>query len=167
MPQKHCRMFSETFRKLLINIIDFFPVGRRGITVIMPSTEKSPCPVRTHAKNFFIFICHPFRSCSGRCGQDRINPFFIQIIDHLFQPVKVIFSLFRFQHCPGKHSHGNGIDMGFFEIFDIFFQNIRSVQPLLRVVIATVQIMAVSDLLCHFLSPYDLFASSGQKHPLR
>ena len=149
-------MFSEAFGKLLIDIKNLFTVYRRSITVVMSSTEKSSCPIRVHTENFLVFICHPFRSCSGWCGKYRINSFFIQIIDHFFQPVKVISSLFWLQHCPGKHSHGNGIDMGFFEIFDIFFQNIRSVQPLLRVVIATVQIMAVSNLLCHFLSPYDL-----------
>ena len=150
MPQDHCRMFSEAFGKLLIDIKNLFTVYRRSITVVMSSTEKSSCPIRVHTENFLVFICHPFRSGSGWCGKDRINAFFIQIVNYRFQPVKVIFPFFRLQYSPGKHPHGNRVDMCFLKIFDIFFQNVRSVQPLLRIVIATVQEMVISDLLCHF-----------------
>lgn len=59
--------------------------------MVMSSTEKSSCPIRVHTENFLVFICHPFRSGSGWCGKDRINAFFIQIVNYRFQPVKVIF----------------------------------------------------------------------------
>ena len=141
---------ADKILDLLIDIKNLFTVYRRSITVVMSSTEKSSCPIRVHTENFLVFICHPFRSGSGWCGKDRINAFFIQIVNYRFQPVKVIFPFFRLQYSPGKHPHGNRVDMCFLKIFDIFFQNVRSVQPLLRVVIATVQEMVISDLLCHF-----------------
>ena len=143
-------MFAEVFGKFLIYIVNLFPVYRRRVTVVMPSAKKSSCPVRIHTENFFIFICHPFRPCSGWCGKNRVNAFFIKIIDHIFQPVKIISALFRFQYSPGKHSHGNGIDMCLLKIFNVFFQNVRSVKPLLRVVVTAMQKMVISDLLCHF-----------------
>ena len=39
--------------------------------------------------------------------------------------------------------------MGFFEIFNVFFQNVRAVKPLLRIVITTMQHTAIFYFSCH------------------
>ena len=49
-----------------------------------------------------------------------MNPLFIKIVNDLFQPVEVIFSLFWFKNCPGKNSYWYSINVCFFKIFNVF-----------------------------------------------
>ena len=75
-----------------------------------------------------------------------------EIINNLFQPAQIVLSFFWFQYCPGKDSYRYCINMGFFEIFNVFFQNVRAVKPLLRIIISTMKITSVFNLFSHFFA---------------
>ena len=136
MPQNHTRMLSELFSQPAVDLCHFFSVYRWGITVIMSSTEQILLPLFIHTQYFRVLIRKPFRSCTGRCGQNCRNSLCVKWINHFFEPVKLIISLFRLQHRPGEHSYRYRINLCLFKILNVLFQYIRAVQPLLRVVVS-------------------------------
>ena len=151
MPEDHCRMISEAFRQFLVDDPYLFPVNRRCIAVIVSGSKKLPSSGLIHPKHFRIFISQPFWTGTGGCRKDHADSFRIKPVNHLFHPVQTEHALFRFQGRPGENAKAHYIAAGFYQHFHILFQNIRSIQPLIRIVIS-----AMKKHIClefHFLHP--------------
>lgn len=95
-------------------------------------TDSSPLFI--HTQYFRVLIRKPFRSCTGRCGQNCRNSLCVKWINHFFEPVKLIIS--SYPASPREHSYRYRIDLCLFKILNVLFQYIRAVQPLLRVVVS-------------------------------
>ena len=149
MPGDHTRMVFEFFRQFCIHNSCLFSVYRRCITVVMSFSIQISVTAGIYTKYLRILLCHPSWSCSGRGGKNCRNTIFIQTVNDLFHPFKMKFSLYRFEYCPGKYTQGYFIDFRFFKIFDVFFQNLRAVKPLFRIVISTVEHFSKIYFSCH------------------
>ena len=149
MPGDHTRMVFEFFRQFCIHNSCLFSVYRRCITVVMSFSIQISVTAGIYTKHLRILLCHPSWSCSGRGGKNCRNTIFIQTVNDLFHPFKMKLSLYRFQYCPGKYTKGHFIDFRFFKIFDVFFQNLRAVKPLFRIVISTVEHFSKIYFSCH------------------
>ena len=83
-------------------------------------------------------------------GKNCRNTIFIQTVNDLFHPFKMELSLYRFQYCPGKYTKGHFIDFRIFLKYSMsFFQNLRAVKPLFRIVISTVEHFSKIYFSCH------------------
>ena len=112
--------------------------------MIMSEPEEISPAALVYTENLRIFVCHPLGAGSCRCGQNGVNPIFMQITDYIFQPFRLVNAFLRLQGGPGKNPETHHIAACLLEHFNIFFQNIRSVQPLFRIVVT-----AVKQFLCH------------------
>ena len=139
MPEDHCRMISEAFRQFLVDDPYLFPVNRRCIAMIVSGSKKLPSSGLVHPKHFRIFISQPFGTGTGGCRKDHADSFRIEPVNHLFHPVQTEHALFRFQGRPGENTKAHHVAAGFCQHFHILFQDIRSVQPLIRIVIAAMK----------------------------
>ena len=132
-------MRAEPSGQLLVDPPDLFPVDGGGVAVVVAAAEQGAAAGSVGPQHFRIAVCQPFGPSAGGRGQDHVDPPVPDPADNVFQPLHLETALFRLQGGPGEDAQGDGVDAGFFKIFQIFFQNFRSVQPLLRVVVAAVQ----------------------------
>ena len=86
-----------------------------------------------------VLLCHPCRACTGGGSQDYVNAALPQPVNDLIQPGKVVHAILRLQPCPSKNSNGNAVHMRFLHQLHVFFQDVRSIQPLVRVVVSAVE----------------------------
>ena len=149
MPGDHTRMVFEFFRQFCIHNSCLFSVYRRCITVVMSFSIQISVTAGIYTKHLRILLCHPSWSCSGWGCKNCRNTIFIQTVNDLFHPFKMELSLYRFEYCPGKYTQGYFIDFRFFKIFDVFFQNLRAVKPLFRIVISTMEHFSKIYFSCH------------------
>ena len=126
--------------------------------MIMPSPEQFPLPAAVDPQHLRIFLCQPPGSGTGRRREYYGNAVLIQMIDDFLHPVKPIDSLLRFQKRPGKNSQRNGIDSRLLKTLCILLQNLRMIQPLLRIVISAMEQFPGTFL--HHCSPFFLSVRS-------
>ena len=130
-------MIADFFCQLSINDAYFFTIyfGRKAVVVAKAMASSDTHVVDTH--DLRIFTVQP-RGARGRWGcQDRIDPVLIETVHDLMQPLQMKLAFSRLIHGPGKHTESRFVDAGLLHVLDIFFQDIRAVQPLLRIIIST------------------------------
>ena len=141
MPQDHAGMINEGFCQLSVDLVNFLAISRRGITVIVTLAKEGASAVFIHPQDFRVSVCQPVRTCSGRSGQVYGYAMAVKPVDDLFHPVKLVVAFLRFQHCPGKNPKRNAVDSCFFKILQIFFQDIWTIQPLIRIIVTAMEKM--------------------------
>ncbi len=139
VPHPHARMLPETACQLLVDDLHLPAVNRRRITMVMPSPEKRPVPRLVDAQHLRIFVRKPFRPCAGRRRENHGHPVLIQLIYNIFHPFKPEDSFLRLERSPRKDPHRYRIDMRCTHQLDILLQNLRMLQPLVRIVIAAIE----------------------------
>ena len=139
MPENHIASFSEPLCQFPVNCRDFLTHHRRGVAEIVALSRQISSAVRLHLHHFRIFLSEPVGHCPGRGCQDNLNSFRFKSCDDPVHPVKLIDALFRFQRSPGKNAKAYAVYVRFFHQRYIFFKNLRVVQPLIRIVISTVE----------------------------
>ncbi len=138
MPQQKPRMVSHLINQLINNYGNLFSVDRRTHTMVMPDAVVRADTVGIHPHCLRIFFVQPCRTCPGRCGKHCMDSVFIKPVHGSFQPLKMKLALFGLTGCPRKDSKRHFRHSCFSHQADILFQYIRSVQPLLRVVVCSV-----------------------------
>ena len=139
MPHDYRRMITETLCQLLVDDPHLFPVNRRGVAVIVTDSEKLPPSGLVHAEHLRVLVSQPFRPGAGGRRQDHADSFRIEPVDDLFHPVQPEHPFLRFQRGPCKNPQAHHVAAGFRQHFRISLQNIRPVQPLIRIVITAVK----------------------------
>ena len=135
--------------KLVIPISDlskkatFYPVEVDGTEMEVIAGKDSKGEIRTAFNT--CQVCYDsgngyYRQQGGElvcqnCGNSSL----IQFINNFFQPFKVKYAFFRFQCRPGKNPETDHIAAGFFQHIQVFCQNIRSLQPLFRIIISSMK----------------------------
>ena len=137
MVHHHTGMCPQAFRQHPVNNSHFISVPVRSHTMIVALAVMVTHSPVIHTHRFKIFSIQPGRPCPRRRGQYSINLILIQLLYNLLHPFKMIIPLFRFISCPGKYSQCHTVDTGLFHHAHIRIQNIRSIQPLFRIIIAS------------------------------
>ena len=154
MPKYHAWMASQMFYQLSINLLYLLPIDRGRITVVVAAAKQGSSPLAIHPQHLRIFISQPLGPGTGRGSQNSRNSVFIKPVYHILQPLNLNVSFLRLQAGPRKHAKAYSIDPCLFKIFHILFQNIRSVQPLFRIIITTVQQSLSTKSLIHIFHSY-------------
>ena len=139
MPQDDCRVVAEALRQLLVDTPHFIPIQRRGIAVILPPVVQLAYTVSAHTAHLGVLVRQPRRACCAGGCQNRADPVGVQVVDDVRQPVQRVHTLLRLQCRPRKHAQRHRVDTGLFHQLDILRQYVRSVQPLLGVVVPAVK----------------------------
>ena len=142
-------MPAEAFGQLFVDVPDLFPVVGRGIAVIVTSPHMIPHEIRTHPKDFRVIQSHPDGAGAGRGGKHGVDTVVVQVIDDLFKPVKFVVPFLGFKCGPGKDADRSCINMGSLHQLDIFFQDVRAVQPLVRIIVAAMQHLFIQNVPFH------------------
>ena len=87
------------------------------------------------AKHFRMCQIHPGRTRSRRRRQNHFHSIFIQLIHHHIQPFKGIHPLRRFQRFPRENGQGYTVHSGQLHQAHIFLNNLRMIQPLIRIIV--------------------------------
>ena len=164
VPQNHRRMPAEPLRQGAVHLRNLLTVDRRGQAVVVALGEKNAASVRVDAKHFGIFLRHPAGARARRRGQHGINPLRVEIVDNLREPVELIAALLRLKTLPVEDADAHGVAARKLHQTDILLENIRSVQPLARIVVAAVK-QHIPIFHCSFL-PFGHPAPHGQGHIL-
>ena len=88
--------------------------------MIVTHAVMIPLSIGIHAHGLGVFLVEPCRTRAAGRSQNGIDTVFIQGIDALIQPVKVILAFFRLQHGPGEDTHGDAVDMRLLHELHIF-----------------------------------------------
>ena len=120
MPQDQSRMRAIALGQPRIHLFYLLTVYGRGGTVIVTHAVMISLSIGVHAHGFGIFPVEPCRTRAAGRGQNGINTVFIQSIDALIQPVKLLLAFFRLQHGPGEDTHGDAVDMRLLHELHIF-----------------------------------------------
>ena len=153
MPANDTGMLSEFFGQSHIHPAYFISVYRGGIAVVMSAAKQVSVPVRVHPQDLGIFVCHPFWAGTGRSSQDCGDTVFPETVYDIFHPAEMVLPFTGFQNCPGENPQGNFIDFCFLKILDVFFQDIRGIQPLFRIVVPAVNHFTEIYVFAHICPP--------------
>ena len=107
--------------------------------MIVPLTKVHFLVLTVDTQHFGILLCHPCRACAGGGSQDYVNAALPQPVNDLIQPGKVVHAILRLQPCPGKNGDGDTVHMRFLHQLHVFFQDVRPIQPLVRVVVPAME----------------------------
>ena len=137
MPCQKSRMIADFFCQFSVNdayllTIDF---GRHAVVVAKAMSSSDTHVIDAH--DLRILTVQPRRARGRRRCQDRIDPVFIEMVHDLMKPLQMELAFFRLIHGPGKHTEGRFVDSGLLHVLDVFFQDIGPVQPLIRIIIST------------------------------
>ncbi|MNI60911.1 hypothetical protein D3C73_1161520 [compost metagenome] len=95
--------------------------------------------VTFNTQHFRIFLRHPSRTRAARSRQEGINAVLGKRIQHLVQPFEREYAFIRLEGYPGENTNGHHIAACQLHQTDIFAEHFRVFQPLLRVIVGTVQ----------------------------
>ena len=139
MPKQNSRVTAEPLCQLLVDDADFFTVERRGIAVVLAAVVQLPDAVCPDTAHLGVLVRHPCRARRTGGGQNGGNAVFIQVVNDIGQPVQLVHTLLRFQRRPREHPQRHRVDMGLFHQRNILCQNVRPVEPLLRVIVPAME----------------------------
>ena len=88
-------MIAQPLRELLIDQRHLLPVDRRHVAVIVPPAKQIPVAGFIDPQHLRILVRQPFRARDGRCRQNRGNPVLIEVLNDIFQPLKVEYPFLR------------------------------------------------------------------------
>ena len=111
--------------------------------MVVAAAGLIPHQVPLHPADLRVPLAHPHGLGARGRGQHGVDAVFIQIVNDLFQPVKVVNALLGLQLGPGENAHGHAVDVGLFHQADILLQDVGAVQPLVRVVVPAVEHVGV------------------------
>ena len=139
MPEQNSWVIAEPLRQLLVDDAYFFTVKRRGVAIVLAAVVQFPDAVCPDTAYLGVLVRHP---CGARCtggSQNGGNAVVIQVMDDVGQPVQRKHTLLRFQRRPREHPQRHRVDMCLFHQHNILCQNVRPVEPLLRVIVPAVE----------------------------
>ena len=139
MPENDRRMMRIPLRQRRVDFPHFAAINRAGQAMIMPSAEVVALIVLIHTQDFGVFLRHPRRTRARRRCQNDVDAAAPQSVDDLVQPREVVHAVLRFQPCPRENRDRHTVHMCIVHEFNIPFQNLRMIQPLVRVIVAAVQ----------------------------
>ena len=143
MPENDSGMRAEALGELCIHRTDLFTVDRRGIAVIVAAALQIADAVGADAADLRILVRHPDGLCAGGRCQNGIDAVGIELVDDIGEPVELIVALMRLQCRPCEDADGDAVDMRLLHVFNILREDLRGIQPLLRIVIAAVEQMRI------------------------
>ena len=143
MPQDHSGMTAQPPGKLPVDLLHLSAHQRGCGAEIMPPAGKVPHAVRSHLAHLVVLLHEPLGHRAAGRGENGINAVFIKPVNDPSQPAEMILALCRFQLRPGKNAQGNAVYMGLLHQPDVFLQHPGAVQPLIRIVVSSVQKMGM------------------------
>ena len=143
VPQNHPGMAGKPLGQGGVHGLHLLPVEGGGVAVVVAAAGLIPHQVGLHPADLRVLFAHPHGLGARGRGQHGVDAVFIQIVNDLFQPVKVVHALLGLQLGPGENAHGHAVDVGLFHQADILLQDVGAVQPLVRVVVPAVEHVGV------------------------
>ena len=107
--------------------------------MVMPYAVVIAHPLPADAHSLRIRLVQPGWTGAGGCGQNGKDAVFVQMIHDFFQPSEMKLPFCRFINGPGKNAQRDAVYPCFFHHTDILFKDIRPIQPLLRIIIASMK----------------------------
>ncbi len=104
----------------------------------MPFSWKIAHTVLVHLQHFLIFARKPLGHRAGRRCKDRINAILIQSLYDPCQPLEIVPPLLRLQTAPRKDAERHAVDVCPFHQLQVLLENLRPVEPLIRIVVPSV-----------------------------
>ena len=138
VPHLHRRVTAKAPGQLLVDGADLFPVNRGGVAVVVPLAEQPAVTVGRDAQHLRVLLRQPVGTRAAGRGKVHADARGPQAVDDVRQPVQLIVALRRLQRGPGEHAHRNHVHVGGLHQFNVAFEDIGAVQPLLGVVVAAV-----------------------------
>ena len=139
VPHDHPGMAPEALAQLHIDFPHLAAVVGAGQAVVVPFAEKAPAPLFVGAQHGGVFFGEPRGARAGGGGQVGIDSVVVQAADDVLQPGEIIFPVPLFKGAPCEDAQRNAVHVGFFHHFQVRLQNIRAVQPLVRVIVPAVE----------------------------
>ncbi len=154
---------AEPFRQLPVHEGHLFPVDGGAHAMVVAAAVVFPLAHPVHPPGLRVSCVQPGGPGSRGRGQHGVDAVLVEPVYDLLQPFKMEVSLFGLQDRPGKNAHAGAVDAGLLHQPHVLLQDVRPVQPLLRVVVAAVDqalYLGEQNLLLHmYLSPFCLCIS--------
>ena len=138
VPHQKPRMVGEALSQGRVDCSHPVAEGGRRHAVIVPQSVVVPDPALVAAHGLGVFLVQPRRPRPGGCRENNVNSVLIQPVHDLGQPVQLEIVFRRLFRRPGKYAERHAVDSCFLEVFDVLFEYVRPVQPLVRIVVAAV-----------------------------
>ena len=138
VPHLHRRVTAKAPGQLLVDGTYLFPVNGGGVAVVVPLAEQPALTFGGDAQHLRVLLRQPVGACAAGRGKVHADARGPQAVDDVRQPVQLIVALRRLQRGPGEHAHRNHVHVGGLHQFNVTFEDIGAVQPLLGVVVAAV-----------------------------
>ena len=139
VPEDDCRMMRIPLRQRRVHLPYLAAVNRAGQAMIVPSAEVVALVVLIHAQDFGVLLRHPRRTRARRRCQNDVDAAAPQPVDDFVQPREVVHAVLRLQPRPRENRNRHTVHMCLMHQLDVLFQNLRMIQPLVRVIVAAVQ----------------------------
>ena len=139
VPQDDAGMMGEAFCESGVDLPHLFAVDRRGIAVVVALAVQIARHIAADAADLRIFAGHPRGLCAAWRGENGRDPVLIKVGDDGLEPVKIVAALLRFQPGPRKNPDRDAVDVRFFHQVDVRGKDVRSVEPLIRIIVPAVQ----------------------------
>ena len=139
VPEDDRRMMRIPLRQRRVHLPHFAAVNRAGQAVIVPSAKMVALIVLIHAQDFGVLLRHPRRTRARRRCQNDVDAAAPQPVDDFVQPREVVHAVLRLQPRPRENRNRHTVHMCLMHQLDVLFQNLRMIQPLVRVIVAAVQ----------------------------
>ncbi len=130
-------MIGKLLGKQRVDLCDLLAIDGACVAVIVSATGEVTATVACDAANLLVLVTHPVGLRRTGGSEHGIHTCLIELVDKFDQPVEVIYTLFGFQLRPAEHRHRDTINVGFLHQFDVLGQDLRIVEPLVRVIVRT------------------------------
>ncbi|MNC63462.1 hypothetical protein D3C75_1135840 [compost metagenome] len=107
--------------------------------MVMPDAVQIAHAVSFYPQHFRIFLRHPGRTRTAWSSQKSINPVLGEGVQNTVQPIEGEYAFLRLQRYPGKDAYRHYIAARQLHHADILTQHFRIFQPLLRIIIGSMQ----------------------------
>ena len=139
VPEHQSRMALHRAGQRPDHLLRLPAVFRRRHAEVVAPAMMGAHTVSSDPHALRIFLIHPGGAGAGRRRKHRGDTGGIQLVHDFDQPVKMEFILRRFIGRPSEHAQCCAVDAGLFHQPDVFLQDVRPVQPLIRIVVPAVQ----------------------------
>jgi len=130
---------AVAFRQLRVDLCELLPIDGGAPAMIVPPMIGFPEPVFIHPADFRMRLCQPGGFRAARRGEDDVKLMLGHAVHDPVEPVEMINAGSRLERGPTEDSDGKRVASGFFHQLEVAVDDLRGVEPLIRVIISAVE----------------------------
>ena len=141
VPNQQRGMILVALGQLAIDKRRLLTIDSLRVAMIVARAMINAGAVGVHAQYFRVFLGHPRGTCTAGPPEYRERAILREAVHHAVEPAERKLPLLRFEGRPREDADGHRVAVRQLHQAHVFLQDFGLVQPLVRIVVATMEEM--------------------------